>query len=125
MADFKFDHIHLYSSDPLKTSDFYVKLLGAQKRGSQTDPKGRTVVDVVLNGILIKISQPWDAATQGKLGLDHFGMVTDNLDSAIAELKAQGVDFVMEKTPLPGAYISFFNGPEKVLIEVIEEKQKA
>jgi lactoylglutathione lyase len=120
MQNLKFEHIHLYSPDPHKTADFYVKMLGAKKTGSNTDPKGRTVVDLDLKGINIKISDPWDPF-QKNYGLDHFGMVTDNLDAAISELKSQGVNFVMEKTSVPTANISFFKGPEDVLVEVVEK----
>jgi catechol 2,3-dioxygenase-like lactoylglutathione lyase family enzyme len=121
MQNLRFDHIHLYSPDPHKTAEFYVKTLGAEKLGSNTDPKGRTVVDLILNGISVKISDPWDPAAKNNYGLDHFGMITDNLDAAIAELKSQGVKFVMEKTHVPTANISFFSGPENVLIEVVEK----
>jgi hypothetical protein len=124
MAKLKFDHIHLYSSDPQTTADVYVKIFGAEKRGSNTDPKGRTVVDLFLNGVNIKVSNPWDPKAKDFRGLDHFGVVTDDLDTAIAELKSQGFKFVMEKTSVPSANISFFKGPEDVLIEVVEELKK-
>jgi predicted enzyme related to lactoylglutathione lyase len=124
MAKFKFDHIHLYSSDPHKTAEFYVKTFGAEKIGSNTDPKGRTMVDLRMNGVNIKISHPWDPAVKDFRSLDHFGVVTDNLDAAIAELKSRGTKFVMEKTSVPVADIAFFTGPENILIEVVEEKPK-
>jgi catechol 2,3-dioxygenase-like lactoylglutathione lyase family enzyme len=120
MQNLRFDHIHLYSSDPHKTAEFYVKTLGAKQLGSNTDFEGRTVVDLIMNGINVKISHPWEPGSQVEHSLDHFGMITDNLDAAIAELKSQGVKFVMEKTSVPTANISFFTGPEEVLIEVVE-----
>jgi predicted enzyme related to lactoylglutathione lyase len=124
MLELRFDHIHLYSSDPQKTADVYVKIFGAKKRSSNTDPKGRTVVDLMMNGVNIKISNPWDPKAKDFRSLDHFGVVTDNLDAAIADLKSQGFKFVMEKTSVPTANISFFTGPENVLIEVVEEVKK-
>jgi lactoylglutathione lyase len=122
MASFKFDHIHVYSPDPHKSAEFYIKTFGAEKTGSNTDPKGRTIVDLMMNGVNLKISHPWEPGAKDVRALDHFGVITENLDAAIIELKKQGYKFVMEKTSVPTANISFFEGPEKILIEVVEQK---
>lgn len=121
METFKFEHIHLYSPDPYKTAEFYVETFGAENIGSNTDSKGRTIVDLMMNGINIKISHPWERDSKIGHSLDHFGFITENLDAAIAELKSKGINFVMEKTNVPTANISFLTGPEAVLIEVVEK----
>ncbi len=54
-------------------------------------------------------------------GLEHFGIRTDNLEAAVAELKAKGVQFKEEiRVVRPGVKISFLRAPENVLIELLE-----
>jgi len=114
MPDYWFDHIHLVSPDPVKTAEFYVKMFGAKQVGS-----GRVTVSLDLNGTTILISQPGEDRTP--TGLAHFGIGTDNLDEAIAELKAKNVEFTMDKREIrPGFKISFLAAPENVSIELQE-----
>lgn len=122
MQNYRFDHVHLYSPEPVKTAEFYEKVFGAENHGVRQDPDGRTIVDLVLNGIEIKVSVPRAGGPQEHYGLDHFGLVTDNLEAAVAELKAKGIEFVQEITSLPTADISFLLAPEGTVIEVLEKK---
>ena len=79
-----------------------------------------------LNGQLALIGPPVaspplvPATLQPQFGLIHFGLRTDNLEKAVDELKAKGVTFVQEITPLtPGtSRISYFRAPEGVLVEL-------
>ena len=121
MQRFRFDHVHLYSPDPVKAAEFYVQMFGAEKLEVRQESTEHTVVELLLDGIKIIVSSPWDADSD-TYGLDHFGLVTDDLDAGIAELKAKGVKFVMEKTSLDVADISFLEAPENTIIEVIETK---
>ena len=125
MPNYWYDHVHLVSADPLKTAEFYEKMFGAKRVGIRELPDGRTLVDLVLNESSIKVSQPKaqslvPSASQTGNGLDHFGLKTDNLEAAVDELKAKGVKFVQEITPLPGVKVSFFLAPEDALIELLE-----
>ncbi|MFH1169383.1 MAG: VOC family protein [Chloroflexota bacterium] len=127
MASYRFDHVHLFSSDPLKTARFYQDVLGATKTGEIGLPDGRTLISLDLTGTGIFVSQPKPrAGAPGVLpdtGLDHFGLKTDDLKAAVAELKAQGVKFAQEITPVawrPGASVSFFLAPDDTRIELQE-----
>ena len=54
-----------------------------------------------------------------KPSLDHYGIRTDDLEKAVAELKAQGVQFTMEPRALrPDVKISFLRTPDGVSIEL-------
>jgi predicted enzyme related to lactoylglutathione lyase len=121
MPKFRFDHVHLYSPDPEKAADFYVEMFGAEKLDVRQESAEHTVVVLVLDGIKIIVSSPWDADSD-TYGNDHFGLATDDLEAAIAELKAKGVEFTMEKTSVPGTDISFLSAPDNAVIEVIEPK---
>ena len=122
MQTYRFDHVHLYSRDPVKMAEFYEKVFGAENHGVRQDSDGRTIVDLVLNGVEIKVSVPRAGSTQDHYGLDHFGLVTDNLEAAVAELKAEGIQFLQEITSLPAVNISFLLAPENTVIEVLEKK---
>ena len=59
------------------------------------------------------------------MGLDHFGLTVENIDSAVAELKGKGVAFTVEpKTIRPGVRICFVRGPEGVSIELLDRSHK-
>jgi hypothetical protein len=96
-------------------------MFGAEKLAVRQESPEHTVVELVLDGIKIIVSSPWDAASD-TYGLDHVGLATDDLDAAIAELKAKGVKFVMDKTSIPTADISFLTAPDNAVVEVIEPK---
>ncbi len=119
MATYTFDHIHLISPDPEKTADFYEKTFGA-KKSIRDLGGGRKAVAVDLNGtkILIRAKNEGEA---DKPSLDHYGIRTDNLEKAVAELKKQGVVFTMEIRQLrPDMKISYLRTPDGVSIELQE-----
>ncbi len=119
MPTYTFDHIHLISPDPEKTADFYEKVFGA-KKSIRDLGGGRKAVAVDLNGtkILIRGKNEGEA---DKPSLDHYGIRTDNLEKAVAELKKQGITFTMEIRQLrPDMKISFLRTPDGVSIELQE-----
>ncbi len=125
MSKYQFDHIHLNSPDPLKTAQFYESIFGA-RRVATIKKYGGPIVRLDLNGQLALIGPPVGspplvpATLQPQYGLIHFGLRTDNLEKAVAELKAKGVTFVQEVTPLTlgTSKISYFLAPEGVLVEL-------
>jgi catechol 2,3-dioxygenase-like lactoylglutathione lyase family enzyme len=55
------------------------------------------------------------------VGLDHFGLRVDNLDTAVAELKQRGATFTTEpRTIRPGVKIAFIQCPDNVRVELLE-----
>ena len=119
MPKYSFDHVHLMSPNPTKTAEFYEKMFGAKHISTQDLGGGRPIININLNGTTVLISQ-----TQGndaQTGLVHFGIQTDNLDKAVAELKAKDVKFTRDITEVrPGFRVSFFVGPENVPVELQE-----
>jgi len=119
MADYYFDHIHLNSLDPPKTAEFYEKMFGAKRISTKEMADGRVMVNLNLNGTTILVSQPRGDSSQ--TGLNHFGLKTDDLGTAIGDLKAKGVDFTQDLTKVrPGFKMSFLLAPENVSIELQE-----
>lgn len=119
MPNYWFDHIHLISPDPVKTADFYEKIFGA-KKSVRDMGGGRQAVSVDLNGTKILIRGKNEGEAE-KPSLDHYGIRTDNLEKAVADLKAQGVVFTMEIRQIrPDMRISFLRTPDGVSIELQE-----
>jgi catechol 2,3-dioxygenase-like lactoylglutathione lyase family enzyme len=93
-------------------------------RSTQADGSAR--IDLNLSGqkVFIALAQPGkaaDAPASPYLGLDHFGLTVDNIDAAVAELKAKGVAFTMDPTTArPGVRIAFLTAPQNVSIELIQ-----
>ena len=119
MPNYWFDHIHLISSDPVKTADFYEKMFGARKSVRDMG-SGRLAVSVDLNGTKILIRGKGEGDAE-KPSLDHYGIRTDNLEKAASELKAQGVVFTVEPRQVsPQFKMSFLRTPDGVSIELQE-----
>lgn len=125
MATFTWEHIHLRSPDPEATAAWYNSNLGAEVvRSPQAD--GAVRVDLNLSGqkVFIALARPGEAAeapTSPYLGLDHIGLTVDDIDAAVAELKAKGVAFTMEPATIrPGVRIAFLLAPQNVSIELIQ-----
>jgi len=125
MSTYQFDHIHLNSPDAVKTAQFYEKMFGA-KIVRVRERYGGAVVRLDLNGQQALIGPPVGmpplvpATYQPQYGLIHFGLKTDNLEKAVDELKAKGLTFAQDITPLPPgtSKISYFLAPEGVLVEL-------
>ena len=127
MPNYWYDHVHLISPDPVKTAEFYEKMFNAKRVGIREIGDGRIGVDLDLNGSRVLVmslrAQPESAPSSPETGsgLEHFGIRTDNLEAAVAELKAKGVQFKEEiREARPGVKISFLWAPEDVLIELLE-----
>ena len=125
MTKFTWEHIHLRSPDPAATAQWYHDKLGAEVIRTPL-PDGSTRIDLDLTGQKIFIARSDPAATAPSprtpyMGLEHFGLTVDNIDTAVTELKAKGVAFTMEpKTIRPGVRIAFLTAPQDVSIELIQ-----
>lgn len=126
MAVFKFNHVHIYSRNPMATARYYERMFGAKIIESvQSDGKPR--IDLDMNGVsvfLLRIApdaEMPDSPAAPHLGLDHFGFTVDDLDKAAAELKRKGAVFTVEPNTIrPGVRIAYVQGPENVRVELVE-----
>ena len=126
MAAFTFNHIHLYSRDPMATAQYYHRMFDAKIIESvQTD--GQRRIDIDINDLAIFIlrvpaeTDMPDSPVIPHLGLDHFGFLVSNLDKVAAELKRKGAEFAVEPyTIRPGVRIAYIQAPENVRVELVE-----
>ena len=125
MPNYWYDHVHLVSPDPVKTSQFYEEMFGARKINQRELPDGRISIELHIKDsrVLIIQTQSESAKPPAQIdaGLEHFGLKTDDVVAAVAELKAKGVKIRDEVREIrPGVKIAFIWAPENVLIELVE-----
>jgi len=120
---YTYHHVHVNSPDPVKTAEFYEKMFGAKKEDVIKHPDGGAMVHLNLHGSLIWVSS--SKSQPPFYGLHHFGFITDNIEAAVAELKANGVKLLRDiSSPSPGVKAAVLCAPDNVLIELWEEKAK-
>jgi catechol 2,3-dioxygenase-like lactoylglutathione lyase family enzyme len=126
MPKYTYDHIHLRTTDPEGTAEYYRTMFGAEVIET-VQPDGGKRIDLDINGLaifILRVPQGDDVASAPSdpyLGLDHFGLRVDNLDEAAAELKRLGAEFTLEpRTIRPGVKIAFVRAPDGVRIELLE-----
>jgi len=140
-----FGHLHLLSEDPVAAGEWYAKHFGQKVRSSaavrmyrgvQIGPSASFTMDDV-NFIIYPVEYArtskmagWENratfdSTKGHV-VDHIGISVDNVDAAIAKLKAAGVKVTDEPRSVMGGKIkyAFIEGPDKMRIEIIEGQAK-
>ena len=124
MVTYTYDHIHIRSREPMETAQYFNKMFGAKILESvQTDAQSRGDLDI--QGLIVLLAQDElttpDGPVDPYVGLNHFGLRVDDLDTAAADLKSKGAEFSMEPKDLrPGLRIAFVRAPGDVRIELLE-----
>ena len=124
------NHLHLKSEDPERSAAWWGEAFNFKVVFDTTRSFGdRFLICESENGIRVMISDartgetlgPADAAAH--LGLEHFGVDSENLEADIERL--QGLGAVLAEGPLeaaPGVRICFLQTPDNVRVELIESK---
>ncbi len=117
---FKINHLHFKSPDPKTTAQWYVDHLGAKIEGEL----GTIGYRLDLNGITINVSEFVEGQKLEQFyGLEHVALDTDDMDATIADLEAAGSSILEQREPGGGWKICFFEGPQGVRLEVIQNPQ--
>ena len=127
---FNVNHIHLKSTDPKKTADWFVEAFNVQITSDSVRPVGdRFITTMTEGGLAINISSertdeklgPADA--EPHYGLEHFGFDTDDMNGDIARLESMGA--VLKEGPINnvgGVTIAFIAAPGDIRIELIHRE---
>ena len=122
---FKLYRIHLKSRDVVKAAQWYIDRLGAKKMKDYHDGGGHHIL-VDLDGIEIILTQPLNAATmpvapaEPHIGLEHFGLVTDDVDALLGDMQAHGVDIIETSPPNRQDRFAFVRAPDGVRLELVQ-----
>jgi catechol 2,3-dioxygenase-like lactoylglutathione lyase family enzyme len=113
------NHVHLKTHDPEKTAKFYVDTLGAKIVGQA----GSNGYRLDLHGLALNVTTFLNQSREQKYGMEHIAIDTDELDTVVEKLKAQGINILEETTISGGRRVCFFEGPDGVQLEFIEMKK--
>ncbi len=128
---FSINHIHLKSTDPKATADWWANAFNFTITSDAVRDAGdRFITCVSENDIRVNISElvpgqdfaPGDSGL--RYGLEHFGIDSENLETDIARLEALGatlLDGPIEMSPT--VRIAFVEVPESVRLELIERSE--
>jgi catechol 2,3-dioxygenase-like lactoylglutathione lyase family enzyme len=135
-----FGHVHMFSANPVATGEWYTAHFGykarSQKdartyRGNQIAPAAFVTADHVsmiiypMQYLTSSGYEPFKGkqeleTTRGR-AIDHLGFAVDDLDAAIAHMRAAGVKITAEPRAAGPIKFAFIEGPDKVGIELIED----
>ena len=110
---YSFNHRHLIVEDVPQTVAFYEDVLGATKV-QEMEFRGIAVVRSKLDDLPLTISEQIHAGVG-----DHIGLAVDDFEAAIAELRAQQVEFVVEPTDVGFAKFAFIKDAAGTTLEVL------
>lgn len=123
---FGFDHVHLVGSDLDASERFYRDMFGAETVGRR-DARGAVNLMMRLDGVnlFIRGARPGESVngdgTETRFTYDHFGVVVEDLQAAVNELRGKGVKVLTEPvTVRPGTHVAFVEGPDHTRIEILQ-----
>ena len=125
--NFTYNHLHFRSNDPDNAAKFYCDNFGAVVTSERPLSTTKSI-QLSLNGHpLMTISgraegeDPVAGSTDPRYGLDHFGFEVDDMETAAAHLKSNGVEFGCEPWTMPsGSTVAFIVAPDQVSVELIQ-----
>jgi lactoylglutathione lyase len=131
MRDYRYDHLHLRASDPDATGRFFETMFGAEVTRGIYPPgtlyPGQMRVSMKLGGqkILVAPAHPHDPTGTAPrfpyYGVEHIGLTVDDVDAAVAELRAKGAELpIGPLTRSPGLRLAFVRGPDGVMVELVQ-----
>lgn len=125
--DFGFDHVHIVSGDVDAMVDYFERVFDAKRASYDPDFRGAPAAFISLGSIRVGIrgirpgETPDAVAPVLVQGLDHLGIIVNDVEEAAKWLKDRGAEFSVEPMTLEGSgrVIAFVRGPENIEIEIL------
>ena len=123
------NHVHIRATDPHTSASWYEKHFGAKILSAREVMPGTITVSMELDGpVRLNISsQPAGSSPRqpeaelNRLGLEHFGFATEDLEADLERLKGAGIRIVLPLTDVAGGTrLAYIEGPDNVLIELVQ-----
>ncbi len=120
------DHVHLIVRDVDRAIAWFTEHLGATvDRRADVQGAPQAYLRLGSDRLLVRGQRPSDGTVADKagreFGTDHFGIRVDDLDTTVARMKAVGVPVPVEPRMVDATTkIAFVNGPDGVLIELLQ-----
>ena len=126
---YSINHIHIRAQDPHSTAAWYEEFFNAKVISAREVMPGTITVSMNAGGpVRLNISsQPSGSSAEtipaelNRLGLEHFGFDTGDIEADIRKFQDSGVPIVLPITEIPGGTkLAYIEGPDKVLIELVQ-----
>jgi glyoxylase I family protein len=122
MIEFKWDHLQLCSADAEATAAWFARCLNAEivRRPGRVDLRIGSINLFITSLTSAQSAQPHG---ERKQGIDHFGVVVDDLDAAFEHLLRCDAEIVEPiKQVRPGVRACFVRSPGDILVEILERR---
>ena len=126
---YQINHVHIRSSDPYASADWYEKYFNAKKLWAREIMPGTVTVSMEVGGAArlnisskpAGTSDERSSAELNRLGLEHFGFDVGDLEAELDRLVSDGIRVVLPLTHTPtGSRLAYIEGPDDVLIELVQ-----
>ena len=121
----QFHHAHIKSKDPRASARWWADMFGATIL-PELAFGSMLFAPVELDGVKINITSPdpdegtQDAPAIPYYGLEHLGLMTEDLDADLARFADQGLE-IYERRPGAGGFeIAFVATPDGVCLELLQ-----
>jgi catechol 2,3-dioxygenase-like lactoylglutathione lyase family enzyme len=123
------NHVHIRSQDPHASAAWYSEHFGAKIVSEREVMPGTITIGMELGGPtrLNVSSKPEGSSDErpvaelNRLGLEHFGFHTEDLEADLDRLQKAGVRVVLPLTEVVGGTkLAYIEGPDDVLIELVQ-----
>jgi catechol 2,3-dioxygenase-like lactoylglutathione lyase family enzyme len=116
----KVNHLHIKTSEPAKTAEWFVKNLGA-KIATENRSGERVSYRLDLHGLALNVTDFIEGQKLGQhYGMEHLALDTSDIAGDVQGLKSAGARILEERRLPDGRHVCFFEGPEGVRLEVME-----
>ena len=121
----RIDHVHIHSSNPPKTIDFFITFFGASVK-KEFENLGRKISVLSLEGesdlSVLHIPPGVENPKPEMASIDHIGIAVKNIETLVLQLKERGFKFPVDLSrSASGAKIAFCLGPDNVYLELVEK----
>lgn len=115
---FTIHHVHIKTSDPARTAQFYVDNFGAKLKA---DMPGRGV-QLDLHGVQLNVTTLIGSQShEQRYGIEHLALETGDYAGTMARLRRNGARILEELPVTNGRHVCFVECPDGAQMEVIEK----
>ena len=120
----RIDHVHLHSSNPARTIDFFQTFFEAKVK-MEFENMGRKITVLALEGgsdlSILHIPPAVENPRPEMASIDHIGLAVNDIEDLVRRLKEQGYKFPVGLVQSPsGAKVAFCLGPDNVYLELVQ-----
>lgn len=123
----RYHHTHIKARDPRASARWWAEMFGATLL-PEIEFGSMLMAPIELDGVRINISIPGaeeaertrDPAELPHWGLEHIGVITEDLDADLARFAEQGLEIYERRAGAGGFDVAFVAAPDGVCVELLQ-----